>query len=191
MSLFEPDRYGPVCAALLPREEPNELGPGVPHLVIRGKLASLELTSVVSPHAVMDPDMARGCLAGLWLLYDFLDESHAISQQIPTSTGSYWHAIMHRREGDYSNSKYWVRRVGEHPIDDALYRESQKLARTWELEPASAFLSSQTRWDPMAFVDLCAHAHRRGDSTEDLCRRVAQLEWQLLFDFCYRRAISG
>ena len=54
-------------------------------------------------------DMAQACLAGLWLYHDFLDESHSISQEIATSTGSFWHGIMHRREPDPSNAKYWFR----------------------------------------------------------------------------------
>src|SRR4051794_32254466 len=45
-------------------------------------------------------------VAGLWLWHDWLDESHRISQRVETADGSYWHAIMHRREGDFSNSKY-------------------------------------------------------------------------------------
>ena len=45
--------------------------------------------------------MAACCLCGLWLLHDFLDESHSLSQEITTDTGSYWHGIMHRREPDY------------------------------------------------------------------------------------------
>src|SRR5690606_33004536 len=54
-------------------------------------------------------------VAGLWLYVDELDRSHQASQRIETPTGSFWHAIMHRREGDVSNSKYWFRRTGKHP----------------------------------------------------------------------------
>src|SRR5689334_18276195 len=48
---------------------------------------------------------AQGMLAGLWLWHDYLDESHRICQALETETGALWHAIMHRREGDFSNSK--------------------------------------------------------------------------------------
>src|SRR5688572_13247850 len=54
-------------------------------------------------------------LAGLWLYVDDLDRSHRISQDLDNQTGSMWHAIMHRREGDFANSLYWLRRAGDHP----------------------------------------------------------------------------
>ena len=57
-------------------------------------------------------ELARACLAGLWLYHDFLDEAHRISQSLHGREGSYWHGIMHRREGDFANAKYWFHRVG-------------------------------------------------------------------------------
>src|SRR5438874_740571 len=72
------------------------------------------------PSAVRDQDMAAACLAGLWLYHDFLDEAHRISQELDTTTGSYWHGLVHRREPDFSNAKYWFRRVGDHAIFPAL-----------------------------------------------------------------------
>jgi hypothetical protein len=50
--------------------------------------------------------------AGIWLYVDDLERSHLISQNIHTSEGSYWHGVMHRREGDFSNAKYWFRQAG-------------------------------------------------------------------------------
>src|SRR3954470_162325 len=48
---------------------------------------------------VKSDDDASAMLASLWLWHDWLDESHTISQSLHSSTGSLWHAIMHRREG--------------------------------------------------------------------------------------------
>src|SRR5437764_13932865 len=59
----------------------------------------------------MEQDLIRSAVL-LW--HDDLDESHTISQSIENAEGSYLHAIMHRREPDYGNSKYWFRRVGRH-----------------------------------------------------------------------------
>ena len=79
---------------------------------------------------IADREMASCCLAGVWLLHDYLDESHNISQRIDTPEGSYWHAIMHRREGDFSNAKYWYRHVGEHPVFDAVRQRVAEFATT-------------------------------------------------------------
>ena len=76
----------------------------------------------------MDADMAACCVAGVWLLHDYLDESHRISQGIDTPSGSFWHGILHRREGDYSNAKYWFRHVGRYDVFDLLGQRAAELA---------------------------------------------------------------
>ncbi|MBC8106687.1 MAG: hypothetical protein H7Z14_08875 [Anaerolineae bacterium] len=49
-------------------------------------------------------------IGAMWLWHDFVDEAHKISQDIDSAEGSWLHAIVHRREGDFSNSKYWYAR---------------------------------------------------------------------------------
>jgi hypothetical protein len=39
-------------------------------------------------------------------------------------------------------------------------------------------------------VDACQTALRSGGDAEQFCRRVQQAEWDLLFDYCYRRALG-
>jgi hypothetical protein len=130
-------------------------------------------------------DLARACLAGLWLYHDFLDEAHRISQSLHGREGSYWHGIMHRREGDFANAKYWFRRVGRHPIHETLNLSARALAREAGADP---FDRASSSWNPAAFVDLCAAGCAEQSGAADLYQRVQQREWQLLFDFCYRRA---
>ena len=108
--------YGSVFDPLLAAAPLNELGAGKPGGAARLKLKRLSIDEAFAPHSIVDRDMASAVLAGLYLLYDELDESHTISQALETPTGSYWHGIMHRREPDYGNAKYWFRRVGDHAV---------------------------------------------------------------------------
>ena len=111
--------------------------------------------------------MERCCVSGLWLLHNFLDHSHKISQSIDQSEGSYWHAIMHRTEGDFGNSKYWYRRAGDHPIFETLGDE----------------------FDPYDFVDQCESEYRgRGNMLSEATQQMAYAEWKALFEYCQANA---
>lgn len=180
--------FPPVVRDLLAVERLPFLGPGQPNEAVRDRLHSLTVESLCAPHPVGQWDFAAACLAGLWLYHDFLDESHRISQELHTTTGSYWHALMHRREPDFDNAKYWFRRVGAHPIYEALRAAAAELAV--DAPPDDAFLRTQTSWDPFAFVDLCAASLAGRLPCEDLCRRIQKREWELLFGWCYRQAIE-
>jgi hypothetical protein len=131
--------------------------------------------------------MAIACRAALWLYHDFLDEAHNLSQDLHTAEGSYWHALVHRREPDYDNSKYWFRRVGAHPVFDALRPEAARLAAA-NPHPAAAFLTKQAQWNASAFVELCEAALAERAPCMLLCQKVQRREWELLFDHCYRAA---
>ena len=191
MHRFLPESYGQTVAELLQPERLCELGPGKPNEPVRRKLAALDVSSLFGGQSIADPDMAKCCLSALWLYHDFLDESHSISQEIHSTSGSYWHGIMHRREPDFSNAKYWFRRVGQHPIFDALCQAAQELAGDGALDRPAEYLVRQISWDAFQFIDLCEAVVRGRSTSELLCRRIAQREWQLLFDHCYRRAVAA
>lgn len=186
MLSFDPTAYGSATARILSGEDLCELGPGKPREERREELRSLRPGDVVS--AARDQNMAKCCLSGLWLWHNFLDESHQISQEIGSSSGSYWHGIMHRREPDYSNSKYWYRRVGEHAIFPALQEAAAELARGHQLSGQAAEIARGRSWDPYAFVDLCSSVAGGGSADESFARQVATAEWQLLYDYCYHEA---
>jgi hypothetical protein len=172
---FDPARYGPNVAALLAEPRLAALGPGTPEPEVHVELRRFDSqTDLGAPAA--DLDAARACLAGLWLYFDYLDESHTISQELETPDGSFWHAIMHRREPDPSNSKYWWRRVGGHPVLDALREHASGIGYTYTT--------------PEAFVDFCERVRDGGSSDEELAQRVQLLEWQLLFDWCGAKAVG-
>jgi hypothetical protein len=170
------DRYPPLIAELLAIPHPTSLGPGSPNQAAGKRLSNLDAATLFGPFPVHDAEMARACLGGLWLRFDHLDESHTISQEIETPTGSFWHAIMHRREPDAGNSKYWWRRVGNHPVIAELEQRA-----TEQRLPYSS---------PTAFVDFCERVRDTGLPEEEAAKRVQALEWQILFDHCLNQVIS-
>jgi hypothetical protein len=161
---FDATRYGPAVAALLAEPRLMPLGPGKPVAAVRPHVAALELPAP--------------CLAGMWLYFDFLEESHQISQADESDPDrNFWHAILHRREPDASNSKYWWREVGAHPVLDRLREQAPTLGYAYTL--------------PAAFVDFGERVRDSGSAEEETAKRVQLLEWQLLFDHCYRVAIRS
>ncbi len=110
--------------------------------------------------------------AGLLLYFSALDESHRISQGIRSPNASYWHGIMHRLEGDWSNAKYWFRSTGDHPVF------------------ADMALAAGGGWDPYDFVDRCETASSTGTGAERLVD-LQMAEWRLLMGHCCRAALGS
>lgn len=176
----------PALAELITDRLPP-LDAGKPEGALRSRLESLRPETIGGPK-MADRQMALCCISGLWLWHNFLDESHSLSQEIETREGSYWHGIMHRREPDFGNAKYWYRRVGQHQIFPALSRAVQEHLSGETLSNQLAFLAAGREWDPYRFIDCCEEALERRNGAVDLCRRVAALEWRLLFDYCHQAA---
>jgi hypothetical protein len=190
----------------------NPLGPGEPKQELVTKLRATKPQDVFGGAPTRDDRMASAVFAGLYLLADDLNRSHEISQEIATPTGSYWHGIMHRREPDYGNAKYWFHRVGRHPVYDEVAVAAQEFFAEHAGELAGAadkteFLRAKV-WNAESFVDLCATAAKKAArgrlsesaspqsevrvwGLEKLCRRIQRRECELLLDYCYRQALGG
>lgn len=180
----------PQIQPLIAEDRLGDLGPGTPDLAVK---PMLDVLARDLPGIAKERGFASACLAGLWLCHGFFDESHAISQDLDTLEGSFWHGILHRREPDYGNAKYWFRRVPAHPVFAELHAAA--LAVPAPAGPAADFRSAlvgRKAWDPFAFVDLCELAGRRG--TAELvryCGDIQRAEWKLLFAYCHERAFSS
>ena len=171
--MFDPSAYPPTISALLAARVVVPLGPGAPDDAVRGRLAALDDAAI---GRVVDRDAAAACRSGLWIAFNFLDESHTISQDINTHEGSFWHAIMHRREPDPFNSKYWWRRVGAHPVLEHLRERAPDVGYSFTT--------------PEAFVDFCEKVRDTSGADEETAQRVQHLEWELLFAWCFDRAVG-
>jgi len=95
-----------------------------------GRLPLLELNEKID-RFFADTNLSAALQASVrsaaLLWHDYLDESHAISQNIHSADGSFLHGIMHRREQDYSNAKYWFHRVGRHPAFAWIATQAERL----------------------------------------------------------------
>jgi len=117
-----------------------------------------DVVKIIVDHPLISAKPAL--IAGLWLYVDQLDASHIISQDLENPTGSFWHGIMHRREGDFSNSHYWFRKVGNHPA-----------------------MKLMGDYNPHTLIDDVEKATKAAQSPQALIA-MQQREWAGLFEWC-------
>ena len=188
-----------IAEAIEKLEAGNPLPPLVPQEAwsseLTDALESASLDELFEGEALKNMTFAEAIKSGLLLWNDALDESHNISQELGNQTGSYWHGIMHRREPDYSNSKYWFGRVGTHPIFPALRERALELFDGTQ-NPSDALtdigqtIAAQEAWDAYQFIDWCQAAEGAADS--DVTRFLQQVqaeEIKLLLAYSYRNAV--
>jgi hypothetical protein len=135
-----------------------------------------------------DAAMAAAVRAGLLTRADLFHEAHQVSQDIATPTGSYWHGILHRREPDYGNARYWFDRVGSHPAFPEL---AAAVAAAAGASKPLAELTARGRWDAYRWIRLCEECADgdRADLREAL-ERIEELEIAILLGFSYRMAMG-
>ena len=199
--MFDPNAYGNKIASILAAHEGGErLMPLAPSGALRGegltRLRGLSSRELFVDMPMAAEDFADCVRSALFLYLSGLDESHTISQSIPTATGSFLHGIMHRQEPDFSNSKYWFRRVGSHEVfaplrEAALETLSAKTGESAVAGSLRAQIESRAQWGPFWFVDQCEASGRGGADLEQRLREIQRLEWQLLFDYCFRKAVGA
>lgn len=112
--------------------------------------------------------------------HDHHDEAHEIVQEMPSPDAAYIHAILHRREPDYFNAKYWFRRVGDHPAFPQLAARAVAILREASDREKIARLLPDASWDANAFVDACEDFGPISDPIHTTLRRIQQAEFETL-----------
>jgi hypothetical protein len=155
--------------------------------LVSGRCSSQEARSLLKKQKPTDlfsharaPEAALG---GLFLYFSCFEECHELVQDVDSSEGSFWHAILHRQEPDAGNAAYWFRQTGTHPIFPILAQAAEEIVAKYpEVEIRSA-----AKWDPFSFIEFSEEArHRPGSTGEQAALEIQRAEWQLLFDYCAR-----
>jgi hypothetical protein len=168
-------------AALLETPELAALGPG----------PCADRQSIPALDSVLDgifrgekfaPQQQSLIRALIFLWHDHLDESHSLAQEIPTVDGSFIHGIMHRREPDYGNAKYWFHRVGSHETFKSIAQKAAAIPASEAERSMLARFSRNESWDPFAFVDCCHEDAQSASGHELFLRRIQQAEFVSLLE---------
>ena len=166
---------------------PAPAGLPVPVNPPRGDDEVCRLVSGTDWRQVLQLGSDRLVRAGALWLYGFLDEAHRLTQQDASSEGAYWHALVHRSEGDFSNSLYWFNRVGVHPLHARLRTGVQEAmeGRSWE---GWQTLVEGPQWQPRRLVALCERAARGELAEPAILQQVVRIEYNLLISWLSCRA---
>jgi hypothetical protein len=142
------------------------------------------------------PDDLHSVLAWKAVLHlwnDSLDAAHELVQHLETPTGAALHGIMHRREGDFDNAKYWFHLAGDHPAYHSLQSRAasflqQQAFPSGPLKDVFGQIALQGSWNPYLFINAIAIQENRIDD-DDVRSILEQL--QLLELVAFIRFLEG
>lgn len=174
----------PLCAAfwqMVSTPEPPQLGPGPRPGVLERREIESRLDRFVADHE-LPADAALRLRATALLYHDQHDPAHDLVQDLSDGDGALIHAMLHRREPDYWNAKYWFRRVEGHPVYLSLGRRISATPDAPESPSLVRELTLPGSFDPFAFVDLCEREQRSPDDAPAVrwLRGVQQAEFEEL-----------
>jgi len=157
------------------------LGPGPRATAIPRSQLNAQIDDLFDRHGTPRKSELIRSLLLLW--NDHLEPSHEISQDEHNPDGSLVHAIMHRREPDYSNAKYWWRSTGDHPaFADIAAKVEPLVADGPEL---AAQVLADGNWDPYAFTDAVAVGIRESEVSgrHQLLLRIQKAETEAVLEY--------
>ncbi len=136
-------------------------------------------TELAGGKSIGDPELFALVRGGVNYALDDLDGCHAFFQDAPGDLAAYWHGMMHRREGDFDNARYWFRRAGQMPFFGALHGKAA---------PLSDVVARQLSWDPYLFTGQCEQARFGAVELSDELAKLQRAEFDVVFDYTWRQA---
>jgi hypothetical protein len=175
------EAVNPRLDALLETPELAALGPGP--RAGRQSIPDLDraLAAIFGPaKKSTEPQALIRALVLLW--HDHLDAAHSLSQDVPTADGSFIHGIMHRREPDYGNAKYWFHRVGSHEAFRAIAERAAAIPASATERALLERFNRNDIWDPFAFIDICQEEEKSSSDHETFLRQIQKSEFSALLE---------
>jgi hypothetical protein len=91
---------------------------------------------------------------------------------------------MHRRQDDFSNSKYWLAKCAQHPVLQAIGNQATVLLSDLPADDRLLRLTN-AGWNAEYFVDLVEqHQHKTDADFAPILVVLQLLEWRVLTEYC-------
>ena len=168
---------------LIRTEELPELGSGPRHGVLAfptlaGRFDAWAASAGLNPH------QAARLRAIAYLHHDHTDAAHDLVQDMADPDGALVHGILHRREPDFWNAKYWFRQTENHPVYQKIAARIQSLSSDPQTRAIVHRLTLPGTLDPHALVDEVERVERRPVSDPDVhfLRHVQLAETECLVE---------
>ena len=168
-----------LAAAGLPEMGPGPRANVLPEVELNDAASKLFKSSPSRPET---RELVRGLIL-LW--HDHLDAAHGIAQEIENADGSFLHGIVHRREPDYGNAKYWFRHAGHHARFPEIARRVMVLPALKSQRDLQSKLAPNGEWDAFVFIDLCEQSEKvsTADATAQALREIQGIETEVLLEY--------
>jgi hypothetical protein len=154
----------------------------IPDREVWRRVSQADDAAVTNGATIGDPKAFKLVRGGLLYALDDLDGCHQFFQDETSDLGSYWHGMMHRREGDFDNARYWFRRAGAIPVFSELHHATAQF---------SSDMSRQMNWDPYLFTHQCEQARFGAEDEGKELVRLQRAEFEVVFDYSWRQAKVG
>ncbi len=126
-------------------------------------------------------DSAALLRAAALLYHDHQDDAHDLVSDRTDISAAFLHGILHRREPDYWNAKYWFRQCELHPAHSILAARLETWLNPQEVAAARALTLPGT-FDPFAFVDACDTSSRIDSRSPEVAilRKIQHAEFEAI-----------